>query len=376
LKIALVIDHFFPRKGGAEAYLDHLALECHRRGHSVAVVARAKGEGSAPVGFFEVRTARFPRWWREVSFLRGVRRVLDVESFDVSLGIRHCPGVSVYQPHGGVHRVAIRAQEEAAGGLGSRIGHAVSPKQWFFSWAERRLLAGPRRPAIVAVSKRVQADMEREYGVPPSSVRVVPNGVDVQRFRPDATGRVRAAVRSDLGIDPDEAVALFVAHQFRLKGLEPLLGALATLGDRAPLLLVVGRDDPRPYERLARELRRGVRFLGDVRAPAAFYLAADAFLHPTFYDPCSLVVLEALASGLPVLTTRRNGASELMRDGREGVILDDPRDVPALARGVEEVLDRDRREAMSRAARAAAERVAWPIHADRMIAILEEAARR
>ncbi|MBI1850499.1 MAG: glycosyltransferase family 4 protein [Planctomycetes bacterium] len=376
MRIAVVIDHFFPKKGGAEAYLDALALECQRRGHSVAVVARSKGEGSAPVAFHEVRAASFPRWWREVSFLRGARRVLDVEGFDVSLGIRHCPGVTVYQPHGGVHREALRAQEEASGSVVSRIGHALAPKQWFFRWAEKEILTGAHRPLIVAVSRRVQEDLARDFGVPVTAVRVIPNGVDVQRFRPDPTGRVGAAVRRDLGIGDDEVVALFVAHQFRLKGLDPLLRALARLGDRAPRLLVMGRDDPRPWVALSRGLRRGVRFLGDVRAPAAFYLAADLFVHPTFYDPCSLVVLEALASGTPVLTTRRNGASELMTDGVEGVIIDHPNDVAGLVSAIERLLDRDRRVAMGTAARRAAERVAWPSHADRMIAILEEASRQ
>ncbi len=376
MRVALVIDHFFPRKGGAEAYLDALALELGRRGHSVAVVARRRGEGSAPVRFHAVRTAGFPRWWREVGFLRGARRTLDVEGFDVSLGIRHCPGMDVYVPHGGVHLEALRAQEAAAGGAASRLLHAASPKQWFFRWAEKQMLGRNGRPVIVAVSRRVRDDMARHYGVPEAAVRVIYNGVDTQRFRPDPTGRVRDAVRSDLGIASNETVALFIAHQFRLKGLAPLLRALARLGNRAPHLLVVGRDDPRPFRPLTRDLPNGARFLGEVPAPAALYLAADVFVHPTFYDPCSLVVLEALASGVPVLTTRRNGASELMTDGREGVIIDGPEDEAALAAALERLLDVARRPATGAAARAAGERCAWPRHADEMIALLEGAAKR
>ena len=106
------------------------------------------------------------------------------------------------------------------------------------------------------------------------------------------------------------------------------------------------------------------------------YAAADVYVQPTWYDPCSLVVLEALACGRPVITTRFNGASELMEDGREGLILDTPADIDALAEAMRELLDADLRRRMGRAARETAELHPIERNFEEMMAVFEEAAAR
>jgi UDP-glucose:(heptosyl)LPS alpha-1,3-glucosyltransferase len=131
-----------------------------------------------------------------------------------------------------------------------------------------------------------------------------------------------------------------------------------SLRDKKIGLVVLGAGKQRPFERLARQLRceDHIRFIGNQRNPIPYYQAADVYVQPTYYDPCSLVALEALACGLPVITTEMNGAGELLTPGREGDILTDPADVAGLANLMEEYLDQSRRIQAGAAARRLAER--------------------
>ncbi|MBN1591287.1 MAG: glycosyltransferase family 4 protein, partial [Pirellulales bacterium] len=143
---------------------------------------------------------------------------------------------------------------------------------------------------------------------------------------------------------------------------------------RAAELVVVGGKHLGRFSRTARRLGvdRRVHFVGAVDDTVPYYAAADVYVHPTFYDPCSLVVLEALASGLPVVTTRQNGASELLVDRRDGVLLDDPADVNELLRRVEPLLEPARRRAMGQAARQLALQHTFSRNIDELVAVYEE----
>ena len=145
-------------------------------------------------------------------------------------------------------------------------------------------------------------------------------------------------------------VILFVSNNFRLKGLDYLIKSLSELkreGLRPFKLLVLGRDRQAPYRR--RPFRRlgvsgEVLFVGSTDEPERYYGAADLLVHPTFYDPCSLTVLEALASGLPVITSSSNGASGILHQGKEGFVITDPRDEKDLEDKMSFFLDPKRRE--------------------------------
>src|SRR5262249_49582738 len=158
---------------------------------------------------------------------------------------------------------------------------------------------------------------------------VVPAAIDPGRFVETDRPLRRQRLRQQLGIGPDETVAAFVAMNYRLKGLDPLLHAVGRLPRDVPFrLLRVGHPRTERDRRLARRLGVADRvcFHGYSAEPRNCYFAADFLVHPTFYDPCSLVVLEALACGLPVITTRYNGASELFQSPGGGLVVDDPHD--------------------------------------------------
>ena len=166
---------------------------------------------------------------------------------------------------------------------------------------------------------------------------------------------------------------------YRLKGLEPLLHAVALLPREQPFrLIVVGHPRTIRYERLARRLNVDDRvvFHGFCAETRNAYFAADFLVHPTFYDPCSLVVLEALACGLPVMTSRYNGASELLSPPHDGLVIDDPHDHGQLAASMTRLCDNEYRGACGQAAREAALRWTFEQHYRRMIQVFTEVAAR
>ena len=153
---------------------------------------------------------------------------------------------------------------------------------------------------------------------------------------------------------------LFVSNNFRMKGLGFLIKALAKIKKTSHAsfkLLVLGRDRQDFYLRLARGMGifEEVVFAGSTDEPEKYYGASDLLVHPTFYDACSLTVLEALASGLPVITTDSNGAGGVITQGQEGFVIGDPRDDRTLAEKILFFLDREQMERASTAARHLAE---------------------
>ena len=219
---------------------------------------------------------------------------------------------------------------------------------------ERRQLANPRA-LIVAVSEMVQEHFRTLHGVPRERLRLIHNGVDGERFSPEHCAGLRAAARRTFGCSDNETVFLLVAHNLRLKNAESAIRALArliTAGADARLVISGGKR-PGPFVELARKLGipGRITFLEAVADIRPCYAAADVCVHPTWYDPCSLVALEALACGLPLITTRYNGVSELMADGQEGYLLSDPADVAALAEKMRLLLEPGLREKLGASAR-------------------------
>jgi UDP-glucose:(heptosyl)LPS alpha-1,3-glucosyltransferase len=183
---------------------------------------------------------------------------------------------------------------------------------------------------FIALSHKVAHDMQRLHNVPAERIRVVYNGIDFDHFALTAHPSQRLAVREYYGVGRDEVLVVAVAHHFRLKGIPLLIKTVRRLrGEGVPvkLLLCGGKNSADPNG----DHQGPIFYCGNVEDTAPFYTAADICVHPTFYDACSLVTLEALASGLPVVTTHANGASELITPGVNGFVLDDQRDLRTLA---------------------------------------------
>ena len=215
-----------------------------------------------------------------------------------------------------VHAVnrASLAEKRRAG----YYGWLLNPSNLWVTWRDRWMLRGGRYRRIVAISERVRTQLKEHYRVADERIVTIPNGINLSRFDP-ANARSRAEMRLSFGVPEDVPLLLFVGSQFRLKGLEFAIRALAEMKTRA-FLLVVGGDTQAPYRRLAEQLNVSERviFAGARSDLPKIYPAADAFVLPTLYETFALVCVEAMASGLPVLASPVGGIEDYLIDGENG----------------------------------------------------------
>jgi UDP-glucose:(heptosyl)LPS alpha-1,3-glucosyltransferase len=227
----------------------------------------------------------------------------------------------------------------------------------------------------------VADDFVKLHGIRSKQIKVVYNGVDCRRFSPDHRARYRDAVRRHIGVNDETLVLLLAAHNFRLKGVPQLLRVVAKLvANRRPVHVVIaGGKHLEKWKLSAARLGLANRatFLGTIIDLVPYYAAADAYVHPTFYDPCSLVLLEAAASGLPIVTTRCcNGATELFREGAEILTVNDPADTDALYERVDALFDARMRRRLSAGARTVAQRHSFERNVTEILRLYDGRVRR
>jgi UDP-glucose:(heptosyl)LPS alpha-1,3-glucosyltransferase len=381
MRVAIIQEEVDLRRGGAETstleMARHLALlgldvtVIHRDPRSKGIPAGAPTPGVDEVHFRPVAADGASRALRTYRFVQAANRVCRDARFDIVHAVTPCLAANVYQPRGGTFTETIArstAMNPAWLRELKRLGRRFNIRQRFLFRLERVLLSERRKGVYVAaLSDYVQRQVV-ELGFPAERVRVVFNGVDVPALELDDRTTRRAA----LGWPETVPLVLFVAHNFKLKGLRELLWAAASAASEWGLV-VAGRDDPRPYQRLADRLglTARVRFVGTQTPVAAWYAVADVLAHPTWYDPCSRVVLEALSLGLPVVTTRYNGAAEVMEEGRHGVVIDKPSDVAALAAGIDSALQPRIHDACRADAPRLSARLSMARHARELMALYE-----
>ncbi|MCD6405259.1 MAG: glycosyltransferase family 4 protein [Planctomycetes bacterium] len=367
MKTAVIIEHFNPARGGAETYTAALVAYLAGKGHEVTLVTEDWSAIPAGVTPVRVPVKGITAARRYLSFSTQASQLVAVADYDIVHSMAPVLWANVFHPHGGVTHASLERSLASSPTTVSRglrkAARWLNTKKDILLELESIIYTGQTPPRFVAVSEMVASDMKRFYGVDVSRIDVVYNGVDTARFRPENRASLRQGLRAELGIGEDEVVVLLVAHNYRLKGVEIFIKVLAELAEsprKTVRGLIVGAKSGTHgiYPQLARKMGLGDSILfhdaaGDIER---FYAAADIYLHPTFYDPMSLVALEALASGLPVVTTRLNGCSEIMTEGVEGFIVDDPRDVAGIVEGVGMLLDPSRRDDAGRAARALAQK--------------------
>jgi UDP-glucose:(heptosyl)LPS alpha-1,3-glucosyltransferase len=276
----------------------------------------------------------------------------------------------VYRAGDGVHAVWVEERMRDTSAW-ERLALAASPYHRYMLDAERRLYASPRLRQVICISHMVQEEIHARFRLPLDRLPVIYNAIDPEVFTP-ALAVHREAVRTRLGIPAEAVVFLLVGSSYARKGVGRAIEALAAVPPPAHLL-VVGRDrHPGRYLALARHcgVEHRVTIAGAQTDPKPFYGAADAFVLPTLYDALSNAVLEALACGLPVVTTTRCGAGELVAAHHAGSVCD-VRDLGAIATAMRILLDPAARHRASAGALAAVRPLTPAAMAARLIELYE-----
>jgi UDP-glucose:(heptosyl)LPS alpha-1,3-glucosyltransferase len=359
--------------GGGERFAAAIAGALAERGHDVTIVSSDWTASAGPVRHDRVPTIRGRGQLVELlSFTAGAARRLRAGAYDLVQSHEKLLWQDVYRAGDGCHREWLRQRRRHNAGWRPRVA-PWTPYHRLVLALERQALGRRRYRKIVANSERGRRDLEHHYAVPAADVRVVYNGVDLERFTPVRRVSLRAAAREQLEIPGNALLLLFLGSGFERKGLVYLLRSLRVLPDDV-WALVAGHDlHAGTYHALAERLgvARRVRFVGALAEPERGYAAADAFVLPTIYEPFSNACLEALASGLPVITTRTNGVSEILTGALRDLVVDEPGDA-ALASRIAAVRDRDLREALGGEARRAAEQRPLARAIDEFIAVYRE----
>jgi UDP-glucose:(heptosyl)LPS alpha-1,3-glucosyltransferase len=357
--------------GGTEGDLRRMAAGLAARGHVVHVFAAASGPAPGGVRVRRVPVVRAGRWARLASFALAAPRLVARERWDVVVGFGRTPRQDVVRVGGGTHRSYLAAM--AANG-GRRRGRG--PYHRTILWLERRMFAPEGHRRILAVSARVGDEVVRDYGVAPDRVRVVYNGVDLDRFHPSRRTSDGARVRAELGAG-DRPVCVAIGSGWERKGFDRLLDLWRDAPPRDALLVLVGDDNRLPaYRRAAgvAPLRDRVRVLGPRADVEVLLAAADVLCLPSRQEAFGNVVLEAAAAGVPAVTSAAAGVAELLGDAELAALVVERPDEPAALRAALEHGLGTGWDARSRAARRLAERHPWSRHLDEVERLLREAA--
>jgi UDP-glucose:(heptosyl)LPS alpha-1,3-glucosyltransferase len=375
VKIALIRRRYV-ESGGAERYVAQLVTALSGAGHAVHLFANRWAAVPAGVQVHRVPVPPGPAFLGILGFAWAAHRMTRRESFDLVLSFDRTIRPDVYRAGDGCHQAWLDRRQAVEGGV-LRCLDRLNPLHRSLIGLEGHLFGGGSRRIIVN-SRMVQEEILRYYGTVPALVRVVYTGVDLARFHPDRSGETRAALRGGMGLGREEPVVLFAGSGFERKGLAFLLRAARRIeAGRGLKIWVLGKGNADRYRGMAKRLGilDWVHFAGVVTDPEDWMRAADLFVLPTIYDPFSNACLEAMASGLPVITTGGNGVAEIMQERRTGAVVGDPRDVTRLAECMQEFLEPAGREERAAAARECAQAFSAEKHTEQLLAACEEVLR-
>lgn len=321
MKIAL-IRRKFAAVGGAELYLQRLLRALAASAHEVHLFSEEWNEGPDGVTQHPIRVSG-SRAARPAQFAEAVHRELGGGFFDCVFSLERTIRQDVYRAGDGVHKVWLERRRQFA-------------PWWKRPWAsfggfhrtmtalEARTFDPVNTGRIIVNSERVKREILANFPFPPDRIHLVRNGVDTARMQ---QGR-RSETRRRFGIREDEFLLLFAGSGWERKGLGYLLRAFQTLDDPRVKLLVAGKG------KSPRNAPANVVFAGPMADLENAYAAADLFVFLPIYEPSANVCFEALAAGLPVVTTAQNGAGEILTEGVNGTVIANPSDIASVVRAI------------------------------------------
>ena len=358
VRVAVIRQRYNPF-GGAERFVERALDALVREGAQVTLITR-NWDGAPQQGFAQkLCNPAYSRVFggriaRDRSFAACAQLEMAQGGYDITQSHERIPGCMIFRAGDGVHAAWLdhRSRDQSTA---ARWFTRHSPFHRYLLRQEAAMLASPALKAVICNSVLIREEMQRYYGVDAEQLVVIENGVDLDDFHPRLAGQWRTAQRQALGIDDDVPLFVYVGSGFARKGVAQLLAALAIMRSRQARLVIVGDDRNRAgFTRQAEKLglEKRVLFVGAQQDVRPFYAMADAFVLPTRYDPMPNAALEAMACGLPIVTSTTCGIAARVTPGENGYICD-ALDVAKLAEHLDQLARPGAAAAMREAARAA-----------------------
>lgn len=368
--------------GGAEAYTHKIIEALLKQGHEVHLFAAgwntssasssASSASSNPAGnirFHKVPVVAFYSLLRDLTFAVFSYFIVKKHSNSIDIIQSHDKTLyqDIYMAHDGCHIEWLKKRMRHLSNL-KKLSILINPYHWLILLLERIIFKGRRFRKVIAISEMVKKEIVENYDVNPESIEVIYYGIDTGKFHPSNRDRYRSEIRRQYEIDDGQRVVLFVGSGFERKGLAYLLQAVE-LCPTEITVLVVGKGNGVRYAKFAK--RQRAIFCGAQSDTHKYYAAADIFVFPSIYEPFGLVHLEALASGLPVITMRSSGGHEIIREGVNGFVINSAEDVKSIAEKIELAFESGRYERLTKNARASAEPFTIESHMNRLFQVYD-----
>ncbi|MCL0045194.1 glycosyltransferase family 4 protein [Nitrospinaceae bacterium] len=368
-----VIRQKFVNYGGAEQFVSGYTNQLASMGHAIHIFANQWTPSNHPnIKIHAVRAIKRNSFLRVLSFAWFALRSTSSKSFDIVQSHERTWSQDVYRAGDGCHREWLER----------RARYLPFVKRFFFRFSffhqlilglEKRIFENGECKKIIAISEMVKRDILKHYQLPEDRVRLVYNGVDLHRFNPSNRKSFRGELRQQLRISDEEVMILFVGSGFERKGLEYLIKSVQHVKQKNWRLVLVGKGKWKRYLDFASKENRGkITNLEPIDEIEKLYAAADFFVLPSIYEPFGNANLEALASGLPIITSRNCGVAEIITPQKEGIILEEPSDSEAMAKAIDYLMDSKTREPMRQSARLLAEKFTQERNASEMLQIYQE----
>ena len=321
LKIALIRSRY-TAFGGAERFVARAIDALRAQGAQITLITR-QWERNEEMDALICNPVYLGSLWRDWGFARCVCSKLNSDNFDLVQSHERISCCDVYRAGDGVHREWLSQRRRVMGMLG-RLAISLNPYHHYLLAAEKKLFHSARLKAVICNSHMVKAEIQRYFNVPEAKLHVIYSGVDSSFFQPGLQAIYREQIRMRYQIPPTATLYLLVGSGFERKGVPLLLRAMLELPQDAHLM-IVGKDKKiKSFQARAAALGLAprVHFAGGQQDVRPFYGAADVFVLPTLYDPFPNVALEAMACGLPIITSSKSGVAELIRNGENGYMCD------------------------------------------------------
>jgi len=372
MKIAIIRQKFV-NYGGAEQFVSGYTRYLAEMGHEVHIFANQWTPSHHPnVKIHSVRAFTRNSFLRVLSFAWFALQAISFKSYDIVQSHERIWHQDIYRAGDGCHREWLER----------RSSYLPFFKRFFLKFnlfhqlilrLEKRIFEKGECKKIIAISEMVKRNILKHYRLPEDRVKVVYNGVQLDRFDPSNKKYFYDEVRQQLRISDQEVMILFVGSGFERKGLEYLIKSIQYVKEKNWRLVLVGKGNWGKYLKFTtKKKQEKITCLEPIDEIEKLYAAADFFILPSIYEPFGNANLEALASGLPIITSQNTGASEIITPKKEGIILEDPSNSKSIAEAIDYLMDPKNREPMVSAARSLAEKFTQQRNASEMLKIYQE----